>query len=31
MADDGWHATLCRYCGVGCSLLVEVRHGAVAR
>jgi anaerobic selenocysteine-containing dehydrogenase len=29
MAD--WRRSMCPYCGVGCGLLVEVRHGAVTR
>ncbi len=28
---DGWHKTLCPYCGVGCGLLVRVEAGAVLR
>ena len=28
---DGWAATLCPYCGVGCGLLVKVEQGRVTR
>lgn len=28
---DGWTATLCPYCGVGCGLLVKVEGGRVTR
>jgi anaerobic selenocysteine-containing dehydrogenase len=28
---DGWGATLCPYCGVGCGLLVKVEAGRVTR
>src|SRR4051812_21074052 len=31
MLTDGWAATLCPYCGVGCGLLVKVESGRVAR
>ena len=30
-AADGWTATLCPYCGVGCGLLVKIEGGRVAR
>jgi anaerobic selenocysteine-containing dehydrogenase len=30
-SPDGWTATLCPYCGVGCGLLVKVEGGRVAR
>ncbi|HEV8440036.1 MAG TPA: nitrate reductase [Methylomirabilota bacterium] len=30
-ARQGWHKTLCPYCGVGCGLLVRVDDGAVVR
>src|SRR5215468_5902675 len=30
-SSDGWHQTLCPYCGVGCGLLVQVEDGAVKR
>ena len=29
--SDGWTATLCPYCGVGCGLLVKVEDGRVTR
>ena len=29
--SEGWTATLCPYCGVGCGLLVKVEDGRVAR
>ncbi|MBI1846172.1 MAG: molybdopterin-dependent oxidoreductase, partial [Candidatus Rokubacteria bacterium] len=28
---DGWHATLCPYCGVGCGLLARVEDGRVTK
>ena len=31
IASDGWTATLCPYCGVGCGLLVKVEEGRVTR
>src|SRR5499426_3237789 len=30
-AREGWHRTLCPYCGVGCGLLVRAEDGAVTR